>query len=110
MRPSKSRSLDLYSAPVAPPFVDPASTPECFEHLPPAPCGTKRFNRSRDFPGRIDRHGPADNRRKSALRPWYAAADRLRSEPLMRTTPSVVETNHLHALPRLRTVVSKTGN
>jgi hypothetical protein len=110
MRPSKSRSLDLYSAPVAPPFVDPASTPECFEHLPPAPCGTNRLNRSRDFPGRIDWQGTADNRRKSALRAWYAAADRLPSEPHMTTTPSVVETNHLHARPRLPTVVSKTKN
>ena len=101
---------DPYSAPVAPPFVGPASTPEFFKLLPPAPCGTNRFNRSSDFPGRIDRQGPADNRRKSALRAWYVAADRRRSEPHMTTTPSVVETNHRHARPRLRTVVSKTRN
>jgi hypothetical protein len=107
---ARSRSLDLHSAPVALPFVGPASTPEFFELLPPAPRGTKRFNRSRDFPGRFDRQGTADNRRKSALRAWYAAADRLPSEPHMTTTPSVVETNHLHARPRLRTVVSKTRN
>jgi hypothetical protein len=108
MYDARSRSLGLDSAPVALPFVGPASTPEL--QLPPAPPGTKRFNRSRDFPGRIDRQGTADNRRKSALRAWYVAADRRPSEPHMTTTPSVVETNHLHALPRLRTVVSKTGN
>jgi hypothetical protein len=56
------------------------------------------------------RRGPADNRRKSALLAWYVAADRRRSEPHMTTTPSVVETNHRHARPRLRTVVSKTRN
>jgi len=101
---------DPYSAPVALPFVGPASTPEFFKLLPSAPCGTNRFNRSSDFPGRIDRQGPADNRRKSALRAWYVAEDRRRSEPHMTTTPSVVETNHRHARPRLRTVVSKTRN
>jgi hypothetical protein len=110
MYDARSRSLGLYSAPVALPFVGPASTPKFFQQLPPAPPGTKRFNRSRDFPGRSDRQGTADNRRKSALRAWYVAADRRPSEPLMTTTPSVVETNHLHARPRLRTVVSKTGN
>jgi hypothetical protein len=105
MYDAKSRCLDPYSAPVARPFVGPASTPEFLdEQLPPAPRGARRFNRS------IDRRGTADNSRKSALLAWYAAADRLRSEPHMTTTPSVVETNHLHARPRLRTVVSKTRN
>src|SRR6516225_8433673 len=44
---------------------------------------------------------------KIALLAWYVAADRLLSEPLIRTAPSVVETYHLHARPRLLTVVSK---
>jgi hypothetical protein len=88
---AKSLCLDRYSAPVALP-LDPASTPEFFEQLPPAPRGTQ------------------DNSRKSDLLAWYAAADRLRSEPHMTATPSVVETNQLHARPRLRTVVSKTRN
>jgi hypothetical protein len=51
---ARSRSLDLYSPPVALPFVGPASTPEFFEQLPPALCGAKRLL-PRDFPGRIDR-------------------------------------------------------
>jgi hypothetical protein len=92
------------------PLWAPHPPPNFFEELPPGPPGTKRLNRSRDFPGRIDRQGTADNRRNSALLAWYAAADRLPSEPHMTTTPSVVETNHLHARPRLRTAVSKTRN
>jgi hypothetical protein len=92
------------------PFVGPASTSECLEQLPPAPRGTKRFDRSRDLFGRIDWQGATDNRRKSAWRAWYVAADRLRSEPRMTITPSLVETDHLHARPRLRTVVSRARN
>jgi hypothetical protein len=80
-----------------------------FEQLPSAPRGIDSIS-PEIFLVEWTRQGTADNSRKSALLAWYAAADRLRSEPLMRVLPSLVETNHLHARPRLRTVISKTRN
>jgi len=59
---------------------------------------------------RIDRLVAVDSRRKIALLAWYLAAGRLVSEPDITILPSFAETNHLHARPRLRTLVSKTGN
>jgi len=58
----------------------------------------------------IDRYGADDSSRKSALSALYLAAGRLVSEPIMTTSPSEVDTDHLHFRPRFVRAISKTGN
>jgi hypothetical protein len=48
--------------------------------------------------------------KNSARLALYRAANRERSEPRITTLPSMVQTHHLHALPRLFKATSKVGS